>query len=65
MSLAFTGSRAFWGMELTGSSGGNAGKVSEFLWWKSPFMVSHGRREVKGAQPGWEGTSASFTVGKT
>lgn len=32
---------------------------------KAFIVVAYGRREVKGAQPGWEGTSASFNVGKT
>lgn len=32
---------------------------------KKPFIVVfYGGREVKGEQPGWEGTSASFNVGK-
>lgn len=33
---------------------------------KKPFIVVfYGGREVKGEQPGGEGTSASFNVGKT
>lgn len=40
--------------------------VPEFQCWEKPFVVvSYGRRQVKGTQPGWEGTSASSNVGKT
>lgn len=58
-------------MEFTWSSGGHGGKVFLRLFLsscggqKAFIVVFYGGGEVKGEQPGWEGTSASFNVGKT